>query len=187
MAKPTKSQRKALAAMDDAARAATHGERVAKKLAKRPAKKIRALVSDARDASDVSKKALRRKPKRVAKRARKATTRLLVATDKAIDRVEKKAARRADERRMAKDAQRMKAEFADPADFVTLNKAASRSAAADLEPVLSPDAILDPPMEAEPAEDLSALTVAQLRRRAGDAGKTGYSRLTKAQLIDLLS
>ena len=148
MAKPTKSQRRALAAMDDAARAATRGTRLARKLPKRAAKKIRVLVSEAQDASDVSKKALRRRPKRVAKRARKAATRLLVATDK----VEKEAARRVDEERMAKDAQRLKAEFADPADFVKLNKTASRSAAADLEPVLSPDAILDPPEQGEPAQ-----------------------------------
>ena len=34
---------------------------------------------------------------------------------------------------------------------------------------------------------LAELTVAQLRARAREAGRTGYSRLTKAQLIDLLS
>ncbi|WP_454141224.1 hypothetical protein [Microbacterium lacticum] len=34
---------------------------------------------------------------------------------------------------------------------------------------------------------LAELTVAQLRARARETGRTGYSRLTKAQLIDLLS
>ncbi len=40
---------------------------------------------------------------------------------------------------------------------------------------------------AAPAIDLSSLTVAQLKERAQKAGHTGFSRLTKAQLIDLLS
>ncbi|KXC05800.1 hypothetical protein MhomT_09375 [Microbacterium hominis] len=38
-----------------------------------------------------------------------------------------------------------------------------------------------------PASELAALTVAQLRDRARTDGRSGYSRLTKAQLIDLLS
>lgn len=36
-------------------------------------------------------------------------------------------------------------------------------------------------------DGLSASTVAQLRARANAEGHSGYSRLTKAQLIDLLS
>jgi hypothetical protein len=39
---------------------------------------------------------------------------------------------------------------------------------------------------AEP-DELASLTVAQLRDRAKSAGKTGYSRLSKAQLVALLS
>lgn len=39
----------------------------------------------------------------------------------------------------------------------------------------------------EEAGDLSRLTVAQLRERARLEGRTGYSRLTKAQLIEMLS
>ncbi len=37
------------------------------------------------------------------------------------------------------------------------------------------------------AEDLSSLTVLQLRGRARDAGHSGFSRYTKAQLLALLS
>lgn len=37
------------------------------------------------------------------------------------------------------------------------------------------------------ADDLSSLTVAELKERAQKAGHTGYSRKTKAQLIELLS
>ena len=36
-------------------------------------------------------------------------------------------------------------------------------------------------------DDISALTVVQLRERAKAAGRSGYSRLTKAQLVELLS
>jgi len=36
-------------------------------------------------------------------------------------------------------------------------------------------------------DDLSSLTVAQLKERAQKEGHTGYSRCTKAQLVDLLS
>ena len=41
----------------------------------------------------------------------------------------------------------------------------------------------------EPAEPdgLSALTVVQLREKARAAGRTGFSRMTKAQLVELLS
>jgi hypothetical protein len=45
--------------------------------------------------------------------------------------------------------------------------------------------------QAEPEEpataSLESFTVAQLRARARDEGRTGYSRLTKQQLIALLS
>jgi len=37
------------------------------------------------------------------------------------------------------------------------------------------------------ADDLSTLTVAQLRARARDSGHAGFSRYTKAQLMALLS
>ena len=40
---------------------------------------------------------------------------------------------------------------------------------------------------AAPPTDLAALTVVQLRERARAAGATGYSRLTKAELVALLS
>ncbi|MAP63422.1 MAG: Rho termination factor, partial [Microbacterium sp.] len=40
---------------------------------------------------------------------------------------------------------------------------------------------------ASPSPDLASLTVPQLRARARDEGRTGYSRMTKAQLVDLLS
>lgn len=39
----------------------------------------------------------------------------------------------------------------------------------------------------EQAQDLDSLTVAQLRGRAKTAGKVGYSRLSKAELVALLS
>ena len=54
------------------------------------------------------------------------------------------------------------------------------------------EAARDAPVAEEPAAasertDLAALTVVELRARARAEGRTGYSRLTKSQLIDLLS
>ena len=43
------------------------------------------------------------------------------------------------------------------------------------------------PSKPKAESDLSSLTVAQLKERAAAAGHTGYSRYTKAQLIELLS
>ena len=43
-------------------------------------------------------------------------------------------------------------------------------------------------VDVDPVEsDLTTLTVVQLRERARAAGRTGYSRLSKAQLIAFLS
>jgi len=55
------------------------------------------------------------------------------------------------------------------------------------EPAPVPTAPITAKPAAAPAVDLAALTVVQLRERARAAGKTGYSRLAKAQLIALLS
>ena len=54
------------------------------------------------------------------------------------------------------------------------------------------EAARDAPVAEEPAAasertDLAALTVVELRARARAEDRTGYSRLTKSQLIDLLS
>ncbi|MGZ8805436.1 MAG: hypothetical protein ACXWZG_09065, partial [Microbacterium sp.] len=54
-------------------------------------------------------------------------------------------------------------------------------------PEPEPSALPSAPMAAGATQDLSSLTVAQLRVRARETGHAGFSRYTKAQLIALLS
>lgn len=78
---------------------------------------------------------------------------------------------------------------------VAAARAAEKSATTTAEPGLYDPPPTEQPDEAQtPAavaphvdDDLSSLTVVQLRARARDAGHAGFSRYTKAQLIALLS
>ncbi|MET0782429.1 MAG: hypothetical protein ABWZ16_13045, partial [Microbacterium sp.] len=62
-------------------------------------------------------------------------------------------------------------------------KSVTSAPAAELAPPAPPVA----PAPPAATEDLSSLTVVQLRGRARDAGHAGFSRYTKAQLMALLS
>jgi hypothetical protein len=132
------------------------------------------------------------------------------ATAVALAKVERKAALRADAERAAADAARAEAEAkAQAASAKELKKAAvkaekaARRAAADADRAVAAidpqDAVATEPGDGTPvdasgssasapaAPELARLSVALLRVRARQGGHTGYSRLTKAQLIALLS
>ncbi|QIG39985.1 hypothetical protein G5T42_11235 [Microbacterium sp. 4R-513] len=211
MAKTTKPERKAIAALEDAAAAAKFAKQVSKTLPGKEAKKLRAAADQAKDAIDVSKKAIRKHPKRVAKRADKAADAALAATETALAREQKKAAAEAEAAVATQNAERNAAEKAAASQTTERNaaekaaasqtternattKAAKKSVKTDAaakpspalaEPQTAPDDVAPP--EPRGPTDLDTLTVAALRERAKDEGRTGYSRLTKAQLIELLS
>lgn len=146
MPKPTKAERKALDALNDAAGAAKTARKVAKDLSGESAKSLRKAAQKAKDVADTSHKAVRKEPKQVRKRAEKVTHRVLQATEEALATTEQK---------VHEDAAQ------EPADVV----------------VPAP----------EPAEDLTLLTVAQLRDRARSQGRVGFSRLSKAELVEFLA
>ncbi len=201
MAKTTKPERRALEAMEDAAAAAKIAKRAAKDLPRKIAKSVKDAAADARDAADVSKKQVRKNPRKVEKRAAKATNAALAATDDAIAKAEKRAEKKADaERAAAEKAAEKKAAEKKAAEKKAAEKkkhaaaAPSRTNSTDpaesdapatvqpAEPVASVEIV-----QAPAADDLSSLTVAALRDRAKAEGRTGYSRFTKAQLVELLS
>jgi hypothetical protein len=107
---------------------------------------------------------VRTKPAKVAAKAKDAAARLRKATEAALAKVERKAARRAD----------ADANIAEPEP-----DAAPEPISAAPEPTGTPGPAA--------SDDLSSLTVARLRARARDEGRTGYSRMTKAQLVALLT
>ncbi|SIT69805.1 hypothetical protein [Microbacterium sp. RU33B] len=218
MAKTTKHERRALEAMDDAAAAAKIAKRAAKDLPRKLAKDLKDVAADARAAADASKKQVRKDPRKVEKRATKATNAALAATDDAIARAERKAAkaaaaeRKAAEAKAAKKAEKDAKKPGKPAGktekdgkVVTPTKRATSvkpAAIPDTAAPLSEDDARDvvdveiveaegPDVEVSDAAPapvgLSALTVAALRDRAKSEGRTGYSRLTKAQLVELLA
>lgn len=215
MPQTSKKEQAARAAIDDAAKAAKQARKAAKDFPSKAAKKVRELAAEAEARADVSKKSLRKKPVKVATQAKDAAARVRKATAVALAKVERKAALRAEAERAAADAARAEAEAqAQAAAAKALKKAAgkadkaARRAAADAdkavaaiepqdapgtepvpdEPAGTPIDVRDvPEPEAPAAPNLALLSVALLRVRARQAGHTGYSRLTKAQLIALLS
>lgn len=146
MAKPTKSERKALDALTDAAGAAKTARKVAKDLSDEPAKSLRKAAEKAKDVAETSKKQVRKHPKQVRKRAEQATNRVLQATEQALATTEQK---------VHEEAAQEPADVAAPAP--------------------------------EPTEDLALLTVAQLHERARSQGRVGFSRLSKAELVEFLA
>lgn len=204
MAKTTKQERRALEAMDDAAAAAKIAKRAAKDLPRKLAEGLKDVAADARAAADVSKKQVRKDPRKVEKRAAKATNAVLAATDDAIAQAEKKAAkaeaaeRKAAEAKSAKKAaaQAAKAKpskapkLPNPEKTPVAGAALSEDDAVevvDVELVEAEGPDVEVSESAPAVGGLSTLTVAALRARAKSEGRTGYSRLTKAQLVDLLS
>jgi hypothetical protein len=179
MSKTTKPERRAIAALEDATAAAKFAKQVAKTLDGKQGKKLRAAADEAKSAADVSKKAIRRRPKKVAKRAEKAADIALAATETALSREQKKAAAKAEKAaaKVTKGARKKDAAKKDaspePAESVSAFGPAADEHSLE-------------PAETTPT-DLDTLTVAALRDRARDEGRTGYSRLTKAQLVELLS
>jgi hypothetical protein len=180
MSKTTKPERRAIAALEDATAAAKFAKQVAKTLDGKQGKKLRAAADEAKSAADVSKKAIRRRPKKVAKRAEKAADIALAATETALSREQKKAAAKAEKAaaKVTKGARKKDAAKKDashePAESVSAFGPAADEHSLE-------------PAETTPPTDLDTLTVAALRDRARDEGRTGYSRLTKAQLVELLS
>jgi len=183
MAKTTKAQKSAAAAVDRAAGAAKDAKKLIKTLPKKDAKKLASLLDDAKSAAGASSKRVARKPRAVEKEAVRATSRL----QKAAERIESKTAEKAD-----RDAAKAAQKASDKADR-TAAKAAKTTA-----PESTPAAAPASPAPERPRRtrraapapaptgDIPALTVAQLRSRARAQGLTGYSRLTKAQLVALL-
>lgn len=195
MPKTTKPERKALSAIEDAAAAAKFAKQAAKTLPDKTAKKVREAAAEAKDAADVSKKAVRKHPAKIAKRAGKAADHALSVTDAAIAKQQKKA----DEQRKAAAKKAAEKQKAAAKKAVEKQKAAEKKSAratakaaeepAEFVEVILVEAgealVVEAPQESD--EGLSTLTVATLRARARAEGRTGYSRLTKAQLVELLS
>jgi hypothetical protein len=213
MPKTTKPERKALFALEDAAAAARFAKQAAKTLPAKQAKKLRELAKDAEKASDASKKAIRTRPKKVAKRADKATDRALTAAETALDRRQKKAADAARKQAAERKAAEKKARTAAEKKARRAAEKAERKTAADRKavpnvvevterqtpPAVDPATVetstqpapvsdsVEQPADTPLPRPVSSLTVAALRSLARDQGRTGYSRLTKAQLVELLS
>ncbi|TDN92139.1 hypothetical protein [Microbacterium sp. BK668] len=255
MAKTSKRERKAIAALEDAAAAAKFAKQVSKTLPGKHAEKLRAAADEAKGAADVSKKALRKHPKKVTRRADRAADAALVATESALEREQKKAARRAEKAAARQDAERRAAGKAarkkegttpslkedlsttDPSPAAPATTGSEGPALDEMTDLAAPGELVEAVVEIEPADApgpgpadapgpgrgdspdpevadspapdragdsafgpaadeagqdepslaLDTLTVAALRERAKSQGRAGYSRLTKAQLIDLLS
>lgn len=234
MSKTTKPERRAIAALEDAAAAAKFAKQVAKTLPGKQAKKLRAAADEAKSATDVSKKTIRQRPKKVAKRAEKAADSALAATESALSREQKKAAAKAEKAaaKVTKGARKKDAAKTDASPQASRGGAAKkrgRDESIELADLVAPTELVAAVVEVEPAEpepgepeppqpepthespesgsafgpaadehslepaetapptDLDTLTVAALRERARDEGRTGFSRLTKAQLVELLS
>ncbi|MEZ5188606.1 MAG: hypothetical protein R2723_08400 [Microbacterium sp.] len=211
-----KAQRHAREAIDEASTALARAKKATASLSAKQARRLDDYVGDARSAVDVSKKKIARKPRKVAHDAERAAGRLERAVAKAVARAERKARLRESARRAAADAERAEREAAErAAEAKALRKAARRAqkeaARAELDSQAADEALVaeltssgaveaagpveaarDAPVAEEPVAasertDLAALTVVELRARARAEGRTGYSRLTKSQLIDLLS
>jgi hypothetical protein len=141
------------------------------------------VADEAKGTAQASKKKVARRPSKVEKKANAAVARLGKAVDKAEAGLA--ARKKSAAKKKAKDAKNaVKKKDAAP------NRAAAPepgpSEAPTPEPVRAPEP--PAPSTAVPVpEDLSALTVVQLRARARAAGHAGYSRYTKAQLMALLS
>lgn len=158
MAKTTKPERKAFERLDEAARAAKKAEKAAKDLSGKRAKKVAALAEAAREVAETGAKKVRKHPKRVRAKAEDAV--------EALEKAAKKARAKAE-----RDAEAPRAE------------AEALAAVRGLPKDDAPQA----PAVAAPADgELAGLTVAQLRERARATGRPGYSRLTKAGLIEFL-
>ena len=83
MAKKTKAEKAAGAALDAAAAAAKDAKRLSKTLPKKDAKRLRSLADEAKDASRASKKKVARHPRKVQKKAVAAIARVEKAVGKA--------------------------------------------------------------------------------------------------------
>ena len=165
MAKTTKDERAALEAIDEAADAVSRAKKLRRSLPKKQGRKLDDAIDEARDAvAAVEHKERLRADARAAAEAAEAAERAA-----ALRAEEAKAARKA-ARRAEKDAARAERAAELASDALTVQLAAR--------PV-------EPDAEAEGA--LAAMTVAQLRAKARSEGRSGYSRLAKAALIDLLS
>lgn len=216
MAKSTKAERAARDAVEHAHDVAKRAKKTTRTLPKKSVREVAPYLEEAKAAADVSRKKLTSKPRKTAERAERAARRLEKAVAKAVDKAERKALARLEAQRIAEEAQhaeRIAAEHAAEAKRLkkqgrAAERAAARAetesaaAAAALEQELAAPADVVAEVTAEPAgepapapasveelpaDDLPARTVVQLRSAARAAGHTGYSRLTKAQLIDLLS
>jgi hypothetical protein len=198
VAKKTKAEKAAEAAVGAAADAAKDALALSRTLPKKDAKKLRALADDAADAAEVSKKRLARKPRKVEKDASAAVAALGKATGKIEARRADRAAEKDAAERLVEKARRRATSI--PAEEAPREGAPVGSAPADVEEgeIQRPA----PAVAGEPepgrrtpraavapfdASSLESLSVTELRARARSEQRTGYSRLTKAQLIELLS
>ncbi len=98
----------------------------------------------------------------------------------------KKAAAKAERAAAKAEQQALEADRVLEAELTSGETGTDAATAVEAEPAVA-DAPGEHAAAATGSSDLNALTVAQLRERARAAGRTGYSRLTKAELITLLS
>jgi hypothetical protein len=175
--------------MDAAAAAAKEAKLLSKTLPKKDAKKLKSVAAETKDVAKASKKKVARRPNKVERQAIAAIARL----DKAVDKAEaglaarRKAAAKAKAKQAKQDAKSKQREKSSPS---------AQEGGTAPEPSLyetpRPDSAYPSEVpSASPAaaegQDLSSLTVRQLRERARTAGHAGFSRYTKAQLMALLS
>jgi hypothetical protein len=203
MAKKTKAAKAAEAAMDAAAAAAKNAKRVSRTLPTKDAKKLRAVAEEAKEASRASKKTIVRHPRKVQKRAAAAIDRVEKAADKAEGKLAAKKSAAGKKAGAAKKSASRKAKHAqsEPVAATSAKADSLGDQNATTEPLhavietsgIEPAGVEDEsalpavPTRTPTTEDLSSLTVLQLRTRARDAGHAGFSRYTKAQLLALLS
>ncbi len=204
MAKKTKAAKAAESALDAAAAAAKNAKRLSRTLPTKDAKKLRALAEEAKEASRASKKTIVRHPRKVQKRAAAAIDRVEKAADKAEGKLAAKKSAAGKKAGAAKKSASRKAKHAQSEPVVATSAKADslgdQNATTEplhavietsgIEPadgVSDESALPAVPTRTPTTEDLSSLTVLQLRTRARDAGHAGFSRYTKAQLLALLS
>jgi hypothetical protein len=169
---PRKVEKKAVAAIERLDKAVDKAEAM---LAARAKAGRKAAAKKAAEQQKADKKASKKKSADEAKAAKQAAD-------------EAKAAKKADEKRLTEQK---------AAAARTAARAVEKSAADTTEPGLYDPPPAELPADAEEPkaaaplaqadDDLSSLTVVQLRERARAAGHAGFSRYTKAQLLALLS
>lgn len=161
-------ERRALEALEDVAAAGKTAKKAAKTVGPKRAKTLRELAAEAKDVAATPIREARKHPKRVAKVASATAVKVVEATTKVL-----RAQAEKDSRKSAKHA---------PIEPPVVDPVIDE--APDIE---VPSTATAPPAASAEHPDLTSMTVAALRDRARAEGRTGYSRMTKAELLELLA